>query len=79
MPCESIDKIRGEHPKDIFFVVGCPSIDVLQNTPLHSKEELEKNFDVGISVLRLTLMIQHPVTTEAGSLLDQIRETLSGN
>jgi UDP-N-acetylglucosamine 2-epimerase (non-hydrolysing)/GDP/UDP-N,N'-diacetylbacillosamine 2-epimerase (hydrolysing) len=65
----------GENPKDI-YVTGCPSIDVLVNTPYLPKEELEKEFDVDFSK-PLLLMIQHPVTTEAKSSLDQIKETIS--
>ncbi|TDD98408.1 UDP-N-acetylglucosamine 2-epimerase [Flavobacterium cellulosilyticum] len=65
----------GENPKDI-YVTGCPSIDVLVNTPYLPKEELEKEFDVDFSK-PLLLMIQHPVTTEAKSSLDQIKETIN--
>lgn len=65
----------GENPKDI-YVTGCPSIDVLVNTPYMAKEELEKEFDVDFSK-PLLLMIQHPVTTEAKSSLDQIKETIN--
>jgi GDP/UDP-N,N'-diacetylbacillosamine 2-epimerase (hydrolysing) len=65
----------GENPKDI-YVTGCPSIDVLVNTPYLAKEELEKEFDVDFSK-PLLLMIQHPVTTEAKSSLDQIKETIN--
>ncbi|MFC3415191.1 UDP-N-acetylglucosamine 2-epimerase [Algoriphagus hitonicola] len=64
----------GENPKDI-FVVGCPSIDVLVNTPYLPKEELEREFDLDFSK-PFILVIQHPVTTEAMSSIDQIRETL---
>lgn len=65
----------GEDPEDI-YVVGCPSIDILVNTPYIPKEELEKEFGVDFSK-PVVLMIQHPVTTEATSSLDQIRETIS--
>ena len=65
----------GENPKDI-YVTGCPSIDILVNTPYLPKEELEKEFDVDFSK-PLLLMIQHPVTTEAKSSLDQIKETIN--
>lgn len=65
----------GENPKDI-YVVGCPSIDVLVGTPFISREELEKQID-GIDFSKpWMLMIQHPVTTEALSSHDQIRETI---
>jgi len=64
----------GENPNNI-FVVGCPSIDVLKNTPYISKIELEEEFDLDFSK-PFIIMIQHPVTTEAGSALDQIKETI---
>jgi GDP/UDP-N,N'-diacetylbacillosamine 2-epimerase (hydrolysing) len=65
----------GENPKDI-YVTGCPSIDILVNTPYMAKEDLEKEFDIDFSK-PLLLMIQHPVTTEAKSSLDQIKETIN--
>jgi GDP/UDP-N,N'-diacetylbacillosamine 2-epimerase (hydrolysing) len=65
----------GENPKNI-YVTGCPSIDVLVNTSYMPKEELEKELDVDFSK-PLLLMIQHPVTTEAKSSLDQIKETIN--
>jgi GDP/UDP-N,N'-diacetylbacillosamine 2-epimerase (hydrolysing) len=65
----------GENPKDI-YVTGCPSIDVLVNTPYIPKEELEKEFDIDFSK-PLILMIQHPVTTEALSSYDQIKQTIT--
>jgi UDP-N-acetylglucosamine 2-epimerase (non-hydrolysing)/GDP/UDP-N,N'-diacetylbacillosamine 2-epimerase (hydrolysing) len=65
----------GEDPANI-FVVGCPSIDVLVDTPIISKEELEKEFDLDFSK-PFVIMIQHPVTTEAASSLDQIKETIN--
>jgi GDP/UDP-N,N'-diacetylbacillosamine 2-epimerase (hydrolysing) len=64
----------GEDPANI-FVVGCPSIDVLVDTPVIPKEELEKEFDLDFSK-PFVIMIQHPVTTEAATSLDQIKETL---
>ncbi|WP_339753864.1 UDP-N-acetylglucosamine 2-epimerase [Algoriphagus aquimarinus] len=64
----------GENPKDI-HVVGCPSIDVLVNTPTMDASELEKEFGLDFSK-PFVLVIQHPVTTEAMSSIDQIRETL---
>lgn len=64
----------GEDPANI-YVVGCPSIDVLINTPYIAKEELQKEFNIDFSK-PFIIMIQHPVTTEVGSSLDQIRETI---
>ncbi|MFI5451813.1 UDP-N-acetylglucosamine 2-epimerase [Pedobacter sp. UC225_61] len=65
----------GEDPANI-FVVGCPSIDVLVSTPVIPKEELEKEFDLDFSK-PFVIMIQHPVTTEAATSLDQIKETIN--
>lgn len=65
----------GENPDDI-FVVGCPSIDVLKNTPYLPKEELETKYGIDFS-RPFVIMIQHPVTTEAKSSLEQIKETLT--
>jgi len=65
----------GENPDDI-FVVGCPSIDVLINTPYLPKKELEIKYGIDFSK-PFVIMIQHPVTTEAKSALDQIRETIT--
>ena len=65
----------GENPNHI-HVVGCPSIDVLKNTPMLEKAELEKEFGIDFSK-PFVIMIQHPVTTEALSAFDQIKETIS--
>ena len=64
----------GENPKDV-YVVGCPSIDVLVDTPYYPAEELEKEFDLDFSK-PWVLMIQHPVTTESKDSLSQIKETI---
>jgi GDP/UDP-N,N'-diacetylbacillosamine 2-epimerase (hydrolysing) len=64
----------GENPDDI-YVVGCPSIDVLVNTPTMDKAILEEKYDLDFSK-PFVIMIQHPVTTEAKSSLDQIKETI---
>ena len=77
-PATELSKKRlirmGENPKNI-YVVGCPSIDALINTPNISKNELEKEFGVDFSQ-PVILMIQHPVTTENTSSQKQINETL---
>ncbi|MCF8298092.1 MAG: UDP-N-acetylglucosamine 2-epimerase [Saprospiraceae bacterium] len=65
----------GEDPKSI-YVVGCPSIDVLINTPTMPKEDLEEEFGVDFSK-PFVLMIQHPVTTEIDSSLEQIKKTVA--
>lgn len=64
----------GENPEDI-YVVGCPSIDVLVNTPYVDNKELAEKYDLDFSK-PFVIMIQHPVTTEAKSSLEQIRETI---
>ena len=64
----------GENPKDV-YVVGCPSIDVLVNTPTYPAQELEKEFDLDFSK-PWVLLIQHPVTTESKDSLSQIKETI---
>ncbi len=64
----------GEDPKNI-YVVGCPSIDVIKNTPLLEKSIIETYFDLNFSSPVL-LMIQHPVTTEALDSFSQIKETI---
>ena len=64
----------GENPRDV-YVVGCPSIDVLVDTPTYPAEELEKEFDLDFSK-PWVLMIQHPVTTESKDSLSQIKETI---
>jgi len=64
----------GENPNDI-YVVGCPSLDVLVDTPSIPKEELEKEFNLDFR-RPFILVIQHPVTTEDKNSIDQIRETI---
>jgi UDP-N-acetylglucosamine 2-epimerase (non-hydrolysing)/GDP/UDP-N,N'-diacetylbacillosamine 2-epimerase (hydrolysing) len=76
-PATELSKQRlirmGEKPESI-FVVGCPSIDVLVNTPIIPKEEVEKNLGIDLSKPTL-LMIQHPVTTECMDSFAQIKIT----
>lgn len=64
----------GENPEHI-FVVGCPSIDVLVNTPAYPKEKLEEEFGLDFSK-PFVILIQHPVTTEMDSSFEQIKKTL---
>lgn len=77
-PATELSKKRlirlGENP-ELIFVVGCPSIDVLINTPYIPREELEKEFGIDFSKPTV-LMIQHPVTTEVESSFKQIHETI---
>jgi GDP/UDP-N,N'-diacetylbacillosamine 2-epimerase (hydrolysing) len=64
----------GEKAENI-YVVGCPSIDVIRNTPEIPKEEVEDYFEIDLAK-PLLLMIQHPVTTEAQDSFTQIKETV---
>ncbi|NMB82152.1 MAG: UDP-N-acetylglucosamine 2-epimerase (hydrolyzing), partial [Ignavibacteria bacterium] len=77
-PATELSKQRlirmGEKPESI-YVVGCPSIDVLVNTPYLPKADIEKALDIDLSKPTL-LMIQHPVTTEWMNSFDQIKETI---
>jgi GDP/UDP-N,N'-diacetylbacillosamine 2-epimerase (hydrolysing) len=77
-PATELSKQRlirmGEDPSSI-YVVGCPSIDVLVNTPYLDKFEIEKLLGIDLSVPTL-LMIQHPVTTEHLDSYAQIKETV---
>lgn len=77
-PATELSKQRlirmGEDPKNI-YVVGCPSIDVILNTPTLDIEILEKYFGLNFQE-PILLMIQHPVTTEATDSFSQIIETV---
>lgn len=75
----------GEDPKYVFDV-GCPATDALLESPAMSAEEIKQgvkalfkdpqaDFDPGKPYM---MVIQHPVTTEYGSGIDQVRETLEG-
>lgn len=64
----------GERP-DLIFVVGCPSIDTLVNTPIIPAEEIGKKLNIDLQNPTL-LMIQHPVTTENMNSYHQISETI---
>lgn len=77
-PATELSKQRlirmGEDPKNI-YVVGCPSIDVIKNTPYVEKSVLAEYFTLDFSK-PILLMIQHPVTTEAHDSFKQIKETV---
>ena len=64
----------GEDPRNI-YVVGCPSIDVIRETPMLDLDTLEEFFQLDFNKPVL-LMIQHPVTTEAESSFHQIKKTV---
>jgi GDP/UDP-N,N'-diacetylbacillosamine 2-epimerase (hydrolysing) len=78
-PATELSKQRlirmGEDPSSV-YVVGCPSIDVLVNTPFMDKSQVEKILGIDLSLPTL-LMIQHPVTTEHLDSYAQIQETVA--
>lgn len=55
--------------------VGSPAIDAIANTKLTPAAELQKKYDIDLS-LPFLLLIQHPVTTEIKDAANQIHETL---
>jgi UDP-hydrolysing UDP-N-acetyl-D-glucosamine 2-epimerase len=69
----------GENP-DLVFNVGCPSIDLVAQTDLGSREEALSVFGGAGARIDPTkpyvLMMQHPVTTEFGHGFEQINQTL---
>jgi UDP-hydrolysing UDP-N-acetyl-D-glucosamine 2-epimerase len=69
----------GENP-EMVFKVGCPSIDLVEQTNLAlGPHELELFGGVGSTIepqKPFLLVIQHPVTTEYGRGYDQINQTL---
>lgn len=77
-PATELSKQRlirmGEDPNNI-YVVGCPSIDVIKNTPHVQQSVLAEYFELDFSK-PILLMIQHPVTTEAHDSFNQIKETV---
>jgi len=77
-PATELSKNRlirmGEDPNNI-FVVGCPSLDVICETPVVNIQTLEEYFGLDFSK-PILLMIQHPVTTEAEHSFLQIKETV---
>ncbi len=64
----------GEDPKNI-YVVGCPSIDVIVETPILDRSIVENYLGIDLEKPTL-LMIQHPVTTELSDSYDQIKQTI---
>jgi len=77
-PATELSKQRlirmGEDPENI-YVVGCPSIDVIQETPKVDLDTLKEYFQLDFNKPVL-LMIQHPVTTEAEDSFLQIKATV---
>lgn len=78
-PATELSKKRlikmGEDPKNI-YVVGCPSIDVIKNTPVLPKNILSNKYNIDFSK-PFVLVIQHPVTTEYKESYKQILETIN--
>jgi len=64
----------GEEPDNV-YVVGCPSIDVIAQTPHLDIQVIADYFNLDFEQ-PVMLMIQHPVTTEAADSFDQIKETV---
>ena len=62
-------------------LTGCPSLDLLVDTDLSLPEDIfERNHGVGAPVdssRPYIVVLQHPVTTEYGDGLTQVRETLT--
>jgi UDP-hydrolysing UDP-N-acetyl-D-glucosamine 2-epimerase len=69
----------GEDPSCVFNV-GCPSIDLVARTDLGLRRDVLERFGGAGSPIDpdrpFILLIQHPVTTEYGSGLDHMNETL---
>ena len=68
----------GEDPSTI-FMVGCPSIDIIANIDFTLGDLFIRYGGVGHGINPAEpylVVLQHPVTTEYGSGLHQIRETL---
>lgn len=63
----------GEIKKNI-YIVGCPSIDALNQEVMLSKEYIKKKFSIDLEEKYL-ILIQHPVTSEVRSN-EQISNTL---
>ncbi|OFZ82138.1 MAG: UDP-N-acetyl-D-glucosamine 2-epimerase, UDP-hydrolysing [Bdellovibrionales bacterium RIFOXYD1_FULL_53_11] len=58
----------GEDPASI-FVIGSPDIDIMLSPDLKPVEQVKKHYDIGFD--RYSLLLFHPVTTEAGSIARQ--------
>ncbi len=74
-------KRLGENPKNI-YLTGCPSIDLIKNANLNIDKKFIKkysSFGVGSNLNfseKYIVVLQHPVTTEYGSGLKQIKATI---
>ena len=69
--------LMGENPSKV-FLTGCPSIDLIRNTNLSlNKNILTSGVGDKIDLSKeYIILLQHPVTTEFGNGLTQIRQTL---
>ncbi|OGW56944.1 MAG: UDP-N-acetyl-D-glucosamine 2-epimerase, UDP-hydrolysing [Nitrospirae bacterium RIFCSPHIGHO2_02_FULL_42_12] len=61
----------GEDPKNV-YVVGCPYLDIIRTLEYKTKNELAKQYGFNLEK-PLIIFIQHPVTTEYGHGVDQIK------
>ena len=74
-------KRLGEYPKNIYFT-GCPSIDLIKSANLRiDKKFINKYSPTGVGskinfLQPYIVILQHPVTTEYGSGLKQIKATI---
>lgn len=72
----------GENPKTV-HLTGCPSIDLIKGADLTITKNFIKNYSltgVGGTInffKKYIVVLQHPVTTEYGSSLAQIKETIN--
>jgi len=79
----SINLVKmGEDPKTVYHT-GCPSIDLIKGADLSITKKFIKTYTVsGVGgnvdfLKKYIVVLQHPVTTEYGSGLVQIKETIS--
>lgn len=73
--------VRMGEEADRVFLTGCPAIDLVAETDLTLPEDLFRRYKgVGQELVTdkdYVVVLQHPVTTEYGSGLDQINATLN--
>jgi UDP-hydrolysing UDP-N-acetyl-D-glucosamine 2-epimerase len=68
----------GEDPETV-YLTGCPSLDIILETDLSAVGRLGNYGGVGLPIdigRPYLVVLQHPVTTEYGDGLSQVRETL---
>lgn len=64
----------GENPKYVFNV-GSPSLDTIKKMNYLPKEEIYQKYNLN-PAKKLIIFIQHPVTTEVGSVIKQISQSI---